>query len=50
MLGFMAAALDEEVSGLALLRQPATVALARYLNDLGCDSATAEVSTFGADV
>ena len=25
---------DEEVSGLALLRQPATEALARYLNDL----------------
>jgi hypothetical protein len=32
MFGGMAA--DEEVSGLDLLRQPATLALARYLNDL----------------
>jgi hypothetical protein len=33
-LGGMAAEPDEEVSGLDLLRQPATAALARYLNDL----------------
>lgn len=30
----MAAELEEEASGFALLRRPATLALARYLNDL----------------
>ena len=34
MFRLMAAETDEEVSGLDLLRQPATAALARYLNDL----------------
>jgi hypothetical protein len=34
MVLFMAAETDEEVSGLDLLRQPATDALASYLNDL----------------
>src|SRR5580658_9357903 len=33
-LGFVAAETDEEVSGLDLLRQPATLALVPYLNDL----------------
>jgi hypothetical protein len=34
MVGLMAAETEREVSGLELLRQPATLALARYLNDL----------------
>src|ERR1700688_1696377 len=34
MVGLMADKADREVSGLELLRQAATVALARYLNDL----------------
>ena len=34
MFGLMAAETDKEVSGFDLLRQPATPALARYLNDL----------------
>jgi hypothetical protein len=34
MVGLMAAETEKEVSGLELLRQPATLALARYLNDL----------------
>jgi|SRR5665213_137871 len=34
MFGFMAVTTDEEVTGFDLLRQPATAALARYLNDL----------------
>lgn len=34
MVGLMAEEADKEVSGLELLRQPATLALARYLNDL----------------
>ena len=35
MFGFMAAEAEKEISGLDLLRQPATLALARYLEDLG---------------
>src|SRR5947207_11519908 len=34
MVGYMAAETEIEISGLDLLRQPATPALARYLNDL----------------
>ena len=34
MFGSMAAEVEQEASGLDLLRQPATLALARYLNDL----------------
>jgi hypothetical protein len=34
MVGFMAAEAEKEISGLDLLRQPATLALARYLDDL----------------
>ena len=34
MVGLMADKADKEVSGLELLRQPATLALARYLDDL----------------
>ena len=34
MLGLMGAEADKGVSGVELLRQPATLALARYLNDL----------------
>ena len=34
MVGLMADKADKEASGLELLRQPATLALARYLNDL----------------
>jgi len=34
MVGRMAAGDEKELSGFALLRQPATLALARYLNDL----------------
>jgi hypothetical protein len=34
MFGVMAAEADEEISGLELLRQPATLALADHLNDL----------------
>ena len=34
MVGLMAEGAKREVSGLELLRQPATLALARYLNDL----------------
>jgi hypothetical protein len=34
MVGLMAEEAKKEVSGLELLRQPATLALARYLNDL----------------
>ena len=34
MVGYMAAETEKDVSGVDLLRQPATLALARYLNDL----------------
>ena len=34
MVGSMTDETEKEISGLALLRQPATLALARYLNDL----------------
>ena len=34
MVGSMTGETEKEISGLALLRQPATLALARYLNDL----------------